>query len=156
MGPGGTGQTQRRTAPHADRATGPEKNVRGQGPRLRHRFRRRTCLPRRRRDPDERPRLDGYGLPIGVRELRAYKGRPLAGVWATPPFLHNGSVPTIYQLLSPQDERSTTFYKGTFNYDPRPSALRPVRSRMPFCSTPKSPGTTTAVTNSVPAVVAMA
>ena len=69
--------------------------------------------------PAERPHLDGFGLPIGVRELRAYKARPLAGVWATPPFLHNGSVPTIYQLLSPQDERSPTFYKGTFEYDPR-------------------------------------
>ena len=69
--------------------------------------------------PAERPRLDGYGLPIGVRELRAYKARPLAGVWATPPFLHNGSVPTIYQLLSPQYERSRTFYKGTFDYNPR-------------------------------------
>lgn len=69
--------------------------------------------------PAERPALDGFGLPIGVRELRAYKARPLAGVWATPPFLHNGSVPTIYQLLSPQDERATTFYKGSFEYDPR-------------------------------------
>ncbi|ALI08878.1 MULTISPECIES: di-heme-cytochrome C peroxidase [Pseudomonas] len=69
--------------------------------------------------PVERPALDGFGLPIGVRELRAYKARPLAGVWATPPFLHNGSVPTIYQLLSPQDERATTFYKGNFEYDPR-------------------------------------
>ena len=69
--------------------------------------------------PAERPALDGFGLPIGVRELRAYKARPLAGVWATPPFLHNGSVPTIYQLLSPQDERETTFYKGNFEYDPR-------------------------------------
>ena len=69
--------------------------------------------------PEERPQLDGFGLPIGVRELRAYKARPLAGVWATPPFLHNGSVPSIYQLLSPQDERATTFYRGTFEYDPR-------------------------------------
>ncbi|QJI16965.1 MULTISPECIES: di-heme-cytochrome C peroxidase [unclassified Pseudomonas] len=69
--------------------------------------------------PAERPRLDGFGLPIGVRELRAYKARPLAGVWATPPFLHNGSVPTLYQLLSPQYERSRTFYKGTFDYNPR-------------------------------------
>nr|WP_275300813.1 di-heme-cytochrome C peroxidase [Pseudomonas sp. AF32] len=69
--------------------------------------------------PEERPALDGFGLPIGVRELRAYKARPLAGVWATPPFLHNGSVPTIYQLLSPQAERETTFYKGSFEYDPR-------------------------------------
>lgn len=69
--------------------------------------------------PAERPEMDGFGLPIGVRELRAYKARPLAGVWATPPFLHNGSVPSLYQLLSPQDERSTTFYKGTFEYDPK-------------------------------------
>ncbi|WP_283188791.1 di-heme-cytochrome C peroxidase [Pseudomonas sp. PMCC200344] len=67
----------------------------------------------------ERPDMDGFGLPIGVRELRAYKARPLAGVWATGPFLHNGSVPSIYQLLSPQDERASTFYKGTFEYDPR-------------------------------------
>ena len=67
----------------------------------------------------ERPNMDGIGLPIGVRELRAYKARPLTGVWATAPFLHNGSVPSIYQLLSPQDERATTFYKGTFEYDPR-------------------------------------
>lgn len=69
--------------------------------------------------PEERPDMDGFGLPIGVRELRAYKARPLAGVWATAPFLHNGSVPNIYQLLSPQDERATTFYKGTFEYDPQ-------------------------------------
>ncbi|WP_323164464.1 di-heme-cytochrome C peroxidase [Pseudomonas atacamensis] len=69
--------------------------------------------------PEEKPRMDGFGLPIGVREKVAYKARPLAGVWATAPFLHNGSVPSIYQLLSPQDERSTTFYKGTLEYDPR-------------------------------------
>lgn len=69
--------------------------------------------------PGEQPDMDGFGLPIGVREMRAYKARPLAGVWATPPFLHNGSVPSLYQLLSPQDERATTFYKGTFEYDPK-------------------------------------
>jgi mono/diheme cytochrome c family protein len=67
----------------------------------------------------EQPAMNGFGLPIGVRELRAYKARPLAGVWATAPFLHNGSVPSIYQLLSPQDERASTFYKGTFEYDPQ-------------------------------------
>ncbi|RLU04841.1 hypothetical protein CS076_25340, partial [Pseudomonas prosekii] len=67
----------------------------------------------------ERPVLDGFGLPIGVQELRAYKARPLAGAWATAPFLHNGSVPSLYQLLSPQDERASSFYKGTFEYDPK-------------------------------------
>jgi hypothetical protein len=69
--------------------------------------------------PQEKPGLDGFGLPIGVREKVAYKARPLAGIWATAPFLHNGSVPSLYQLLSPQDERATTFYKGNFEYDPR-------------------------------------
>jgi hypothetical protein len=36
--------------------------------------------------------------------LRAYKGRSLNGIWATAPYLHNGSVPTLYQLLLPKKE----------------------------------------------------
>lgn len=68
---------------------------------------------------EERKQMDGYGLKIGVRELRAYKARPLDGIWATPPFLHNGSVPTIFQLLSPVPERAKEFYVGNFEYDPQ-------------------------------------
>lgn len=68
--------------------------------------------------PEEQARLNGYGLPIAVQELRGYKARPLDGIWATAPFLHNGSVPTLYQLLSPQSERDITFYRGNFEYDP--------------------------------------
>jgi mono/diheme cytochrome c family protein len=68
---------------------------------------------------EQQGEMNGFDLDIGVREQRGYKARPLAGIWATPPFLHNGSVPTLYQLLSPQDERDTTFYRGTFDYDPR-------------------------------------
>lgn len=33
--------------------------------------------------------------------LLAYKGRALDGIWATAPYLHNGSVPTLYDLLLP-------------------------------------------------------
>lgn len=33
--------------------------------------------------------------------LYAYKGRPLNGIWATAPFLHNGSIPNLYELLLP-------------------------------------------------------
>lgn len=33
--------------------------------------------------------------------LQAYKGRSLNGIWATAPYLHNGSVPTLYDLLLP-------------------------------------------------------
>lgn len=69
--------------------------------------------------PRERWRMDGYGLPIGVQEKRGYKARPLHGVWATPPFLHNGSVPTLFQLLSPVSERQAQFWVGNFEFNPR-------------------------------------
>ncbi|HEV2487155.1 MAG TPA: di-heme-cytochrome C peroxidase [Terracidiphilus sp.] len=48
----------------------------------------------------------------------AYKPRPLEGVWATPPFLHNGSVPNLYEMLSPIEERSKRFYVGRREFDP--------------------------------------
>jgi mono/diheme cytochrome c family protein len=50
--------------------------------------------------------------------MDAYKPRPLEGVWATPPFLHNGSVPNLYELLSPVEERSKRFYVGRREFDP--------------------------------------
>lgn len=40
-------------------------------------------------------------------ELLAYKARPLNGIWATAPYLHNGSVPTLYDLLLPARARNT-------------------------------------------------
>ena len=72
----------------------------------------------------ERAQMDGFGLPIGVREKRGYKARPLQGIWATPPFLHNGSVPNLFELLSPVSERSTQFWVGNFEYDPRRAGYR--------------------------------
>jgi hypothetical protein len=50
--------------------------------------------------------------------LKNYKSRPLHGIWATPPFLHNGSVRTIYQMISPREERESEFWSGTKEYDP--------------------------------------
>ncbi|HUX44134.1 MAG TPA: di-heme-cytochrome C peroxidase [Terracidiphilus sp.] len=47
-----------------------------------------------------------------------YKPRPLAGVWATPPFLHNGSVPTLFDMLSPVSERPKRFSVGNRDFDP--------------------------------------
>jgi uncharacterized protein (DUF2235 family) len=47
-----------------------------------------------------------------------YKARPHNGIWATPPYLHNGSVPNLYALLSPVSERPTVFYLGMKQYDP--------------------------------------
>ena len=60
-----------------------------------------------------------YGLPIGVQEVRGYKARPLDAIWATPPFLHNGSVPSLFHLLSPISERPARFWVGNFEFDPQ-------------------------------------
>ena len=48
-------------------------------------------------------------LPPSVSDLKA---GPLPGVWATGPYLHNGSVPTVYELLSPVEERRKVFWTG--------------------------------------------
>ncbi len=45
-----------------------------------------------------------------------YSARPLSGIWAQAPFLHNGSVPTLYHLLMPQ-ERPQSFIKSRLDYD---------------------------------------
>jgi cytochrome c553 len=50
--------------------------------------------------------------------ILAYKGRPLNGIWATPPYLHNGSVPTLYDLLLPPAQRPASFLVGTREFDP--------------------------------------
>lgn len=56
-------------------------------------------------------------VPNAARIL-AYKARPLTGVWASAPYLHNGSVPNLYELLLPPAERTTRFYVGSREFDP--------------------------------------
>lgn len=51
--------------------------------------------------------------------LFAYKSRPLDGIWATAPYLHNGSVPNLFELLLPPEKRSTSFPVGTRLFDPK-------------------------------------
>lgn len=49
---------------------------------------------------------------------RSYKARSLNGIWATAPYLHNGSVPSLWQLLQPADQRAKEFYVGSREFDP--------------------------------------
>jgi hypothetical protein len=44
-----------------------------------------------------------------LRRSRGYAATPLTGVWANFPYLHNGSVPTLYDLLGPVSERPRIF-----------------------------------------------
>jgi hypothetical protein len=57
------------------------------------------------------------GLDLVQPKLQ-YKTGPLNGVWATAPYLHNGSVPNLRQLFLPVSERETKFYSGCRVYDP--------------------------------------
>ena len=46
----------------------------------------------------------------------SYESRVMQGIWAAAPYLHNGSVPTLAELLKPPAERVTSFKVGP-NYD---------------------------------------
>ncbi|MEZ6115955.1 MAG: hypothetical protein R3C28_05205 [Pirellulaceae bacterium] len=46
-----------------------------------------------------------------------YVAPPLDGIWASAPYLHNGSVPTLWHLLHPS-ERPAVWKRTTQQYDP--------------------------------------
>jgi hypothetical protein len=46
------------------------------------------------------------------RKTNGYANQPLDGIWLRGPYLHNGSVPTIRDLLNPADQRPAEFYRG--------------------------------------------
>lgn len=64
----------------------------------------------------EQHRFEGR-RPNCLQASMGYKARPLNGVWATAPFLHNGSIPTLDALLSPQDERPIFVELGSQLFD---------------------------------------
>lgn len=58
------------------------------------------------------------GKEVSEYALLAYKARPLNGIWSAAPYLHNGSIPNLYELLLPAEERSKSFYIGSWEFDP--------------------------------------
>jgi hypothetical protein len=66
----------------------------------------------------EKANLHGYReLPTPRPPDLVYKAAPRDGVWATGPFMHNGSVPNLYEMLIPAKERTKKFYVGR-DFDP--------------------------------------
>jgi hypothetical protein len=55
-------------------------------------------------------------LAVGEPPFK-YESRVLHGIWATAPYLHNGSVPTLADLLKPAADRPASFKVGPA-YDP--------------------------------------
>jgi len=52
------------------------------------------------------------------RKTFGYANMPLDGLWLRAPYLHNGSVPSLRDLLEPAAARPKTFYRGNDVYDP--------------------------------------
>jgi hypothetical protein len=75
---------------------------------------------------------DSKGLPnrFGVAkdyngaEGPAYWSPTLEGIFASSPYLHNGSVRTLWDLLTPPEQRPSQFRTGSNHYDPRQLGLR--------------------------------
>ncbi len=59
--------------------------------------------------------LSHYGKKK-VNAERGYVAQPLDGIWATAPYFHNGSVPTLWHVLHP-DERPAVWRRSEDGYD---------------------------------------
>jgi hypothetical protein len=53
-----------------------------------------------------------HAMSTEVAPQEGYVPPPLVGVWARYPYLHNNSVPTLCDLLTPAADRTTTFWQG--------------------------------------------
>jgi len=69
--------------------------------------------------------LDYGDTPVGT----GYKARHLSGVWATAPFLHNGSVPSLWDMLSPAAQRPKYFNVKEKEFDPVKVGLKYEREK---------------------------
>jgi mono/diheme cytochrome c family protein len=84
----------------------------------------------------DRGRLDSYTLALAqnqgmlysakpdrrfrhFRKTYGYANAPLDGLWLRAPYLHNGSVPTLWDLLQPASQRPKVFWRGNDLYDPK-------------------------------------
>jgi len=109
----------------------------------------------------DRHRLDSYTYDVAVnqstifagygeerfshfRKTFGYANSPLDGLWLRAPYLHNGSVPTLRDLLEPGDKRPKTFYRGYDVYDQKKlgfiSTVGEEKGRKYFLYDTKEPG----------------
>jgi hypothetical protein len=51
------------------------------------------------------------------RKTNGYANLPLDGLWLRTPYLHNGSVPTLWDLLNPRAARPAFYFRGSDEYD---------------------------------------
>ena len=64
-------------------------------------------------------RLSNMFSPPPAVAGAAYESRVLNGVWAVAPYLHNGSVPNLWELMKPAKDRKSSFMVGSRIFDPK-------------------------------------
>ena len=70
---------------------------------------------------DSNKKVRSFGIErrgLVETEPSGYIAAFLDGIWLRAPYLHNGSVPTLRDLLKPVAERPQVFYRGYNVYDP--------------------------------------
>lgn len=60
--------------------------------------------------------FSNFGEKKSIHDPGGYLAQPLHGIWASAPYLHNGSVPTLYHLFNP-DERPVVWKRTVDGYD---------------------------------------
>jgi processive rubber oxygenase RoxA-like protein len=68
-------------------------------------------------EANQRVKELGINRPNMVKQ-EGYQAPPLDGVWLRAPYLHNGSVPNLREVLEPEEKRTKVFYRGYDVYDP--------------------------------------
>ncbi len=62
---------------------------------------------------------EGYEFDFdNLRKTNGYVSVSLDGIWLRAPYLHNGSVPSLQDLLEKPENRTKVFYRGYDVYDP--------------------------------------
>lgn len=90
--------------------------------------------------------ISRFGKDPVERDPIGYVAPPLDGIWASAPYLHNGSIPTLWHLLHP-DERPVVWRRTENGYDrervgleaktyeAEPDAIRDAATRREFFDT---------------------
>lgn len=75
-------------------------------------------------------KLNAFGAQAGLWPSHSFESTggylcpPLDGVWARAPYLHNGSIPTLEDLLKPSQERPKAFVRGRLEYDTKKGGFK--------------------------------
>ena len=99
-------------APGSDQTLSAAQGLQDVTGRVTQRWFERNAVPEAARRQMTGDRRNEWRAPL------AYRARSLEGIWATAPYLHNGSVPTLSQMLLPAERRDAVFHTGSKQFDP--------------------------------------